>query len=41
MKDVGHEEVRCEARGGAPLMGGAHDTWQSPNQRFGRRGGVS
>jgi hypothetical protein len=38
---VGHEGVRDEARGGAPLIGGAHNTSQSPNQWFGRRGGVS
>ena len=41
VEDVGHEGVRDEARGGAPLMGGAHNTWQSPNEWFGRRGGVS
>jgi hypothetical protein len=38
---VGHRRVREEAKGGAPLMGGAHNTCESPKQWFGKRGGVS
>ena len=37
----GHEGVRGEAKGGAPLIGGAHNTWQGSNEWFGSERGVS
>jgi hypothetical protein len=37
---VGHEGVRDEAKGGAPLMGGAHNTCQVTTQWFGSERGV-
>jgi hypothetical protein len=38
---VGHEGVRKKARGGAPLMRGAHNKSQVTNEWLWRRGGVS
>jgi hypothetical protein len=40
-EDVGHRRVREEAKGGAPLVGGAHNTSQGSNKWQKERGGVS
>jgi hypothetical protein len=40
-KGVGHRRVREEAKGGAPLMEGAHNTCQVITKWHERRGGVS
>ena len=40
-EDVGHKGVRKEAKGGAPLIGGALNIDQGSNKWQMRRGGMS